>query len=59
MSKRHLRKKAAVDLFRDSGADRLPDPAARRLAWCAHVDRLERDGLITERQAYRWTFPFS
>ena len=59
MSKRHLRKKAAVDLFRDSGADRLPDPAARRLAWCAHVDRLERDGLITERQAYRWTLPFT
>ena len=59
MSKRHLRKKNAVDLFRESGADRLPDPAARRVAWCQHVDRLERDGLITERQAYRWTFPFA
>lgn len=54
-----MKKREAVLLFRDSGADRLPDPTARREAWRLFVDTLQRDGLITERQAYRWTFPFA
>jgi len=53
-----MKKREAVLLFCDSGADRLPDPAARREAWRLFVDTLQRDGLITERQAYRWALPF-
>jgi len=54
-----MKKREAVLLFCDSGADRLPDPAACRVAWRSFVACLEREGLITERQAYRWTFPFA
>jgi len=54
-----MNKKDAIAEFRECvGNSYRGDAIARREAWKNFVDTLQRDGLITERQAYRWSLPF-
>ena len=40
-------------------ADGIPDKPARREAYNNKLDEYERNGLITEQQAYNWCIPNS
>lgn len=33
-------------------------PTTRRVMWIDYTDHLQKEGLISERQAYNWTNPF-
>lgn len=56
-----ITKKQAVKLFKEAiplSENKLPDIHAKRQAWVVFTDLLQRDKLITENQAKRWTNPF-
>jgi len=61
-----MNKKQAVQEFKDNvlpliqeqyEQDGIPDWPARREAWCNFTDYLAKDGQITARQDYNWTYP--
>jgi hypothetical protein len=57
-------KKQAVQMFKSEIVPILNkqygrnDVVARREAWNNYVDHLEKDGSISQVQAYTWTNPF-
>lgn len=56
-----LTKKQAVKSFKEAiplSENKFPDIHAKRQAWVVFADLLQRDNLITESQATRWTNPF-
>ena len=60
-----MTKKQAVQQFRESWADFVAidpswrgDSIAKRCAFNDYVDSLNKDGLVTDYQAYNWSNPF-
>ena len=60
-----MTKKQAVQQFRESWADFVAndsswrgDSIAKRCAFNDYVDMLNKDGLVTDHQAYNWSNPF-
>ena len=60
-----MTKKQAVDSFRELWRDLLAsephyrgDSIAKRCAFNDYVDSLNKDGLVTDYQAYNWSNPF-
>ena len=60
-----MTKKQAVDQFRADWADLIKsdpswrgDVVAKRTSFNDYVDGLNKDGLVTDYQAYNWSNPF-
>ena len=60
-----MTKKQAVDSFRELWRDLLVsephyrgDSIAKRCAFNDYVDSLNKDGMVTDHQAYNWSNPF-
>ena len=60
-----ITKKEVVAQFRELWAETVAnepswrgDSIAKRCAFCDYVDMLNKDGIVTDHQAYNWSNPF-